>query len=157
MIIGDLKRDAQDGHALHVVLKEAIQYLQVTDFSELENGIHPLNGDLMYANVMEYTTRSESDVPFEKHDAYIDVQYIITGRETIGWASYDTHMLADEDQLKEKDYALFHQMQASMYVPLGDGRYVIMFPDDMHQPSVFEQSGLPIRKVVIKIHTDLLK
>jgi len=157
MIIGDLNRGTVDGRSLHPVLAEAVQYLQTTDFSKLDNGTHQLKGDLMFANVMAYNTRSESEVPFEKHEAYIDVQYVISGEEKIGWFSHDDAMTPDEDQLKEKDYALYHHAKASMYVPMTTGRYVILFPDDVHQPSVSESAGIPVRKVVVKIHMDLLK
>lgn len=156
MIIGDVTRKAIDGQALHPVIQEAINYLRDTDFSKLEDGHYKLKGDEMFVNIMSYPTRPMEEGRFENHHKYIDVQYLISGEEEIGWVSYDPAMTPVEDLLEEKDIAFYGDLQASMYVPLQQGRYAIFFPDDVHQPCVHAQAGLPVRKAVIKIHMNLI-
>jgi YhcH/YjgK/YiaL family protein len=113
----------------------------------------------MFMNIQEYETRSASEVHFEKHAAHIDVQYLISGEEQIGWASNNESLVPDEDMFADRDIAFFHHVQSSVSILMNAGRYVILFPDDLHRPCVHVKPSAPaaVRKAVIKIHVDLLK
>ena len=62
-----------------------------------------IDGEKVFALVQKYET-VVMDVPkFETHKKYIDVQYIVSGEEIIGWAPYGQDTTATEtyDVLKD--------------------------------------------------------
>ncbi len=156
MIVGNLRQAAKDGSGLHPVLDEAIRVLETTDFSNLSLGKHELKGNRMFMNIQEYDTKDVSEMMYEKHAAHIDVQYVISGDETIHWAASDDGRLPDDDRLESDDFALYQGLQPTGSVHMTEGTYLILFPGELHQPCVSPNPGRPVRKVVIKIRAELL-
>src|SRR5439155_23683956 len=69
---------------LHPVWKEAFEFLKSLP-AQPAKGIHPIRGEDMYVNVMEYATLPREQCHFESHRKYVDLQYTITGSEVIEW------------------------------------------------------------------------
>ena len=67
-------------------IKKAFQFIKETDFSNLDLGKHVIDGEDVFAILMEYETKPASDCKLEAHKKYMDVQYIISGSENIGYA-----------------------------------------------------------------------
>ena len=67
-------------------LSRAMEWLGQTDMAALTPGRHDIDGDEIYANVMEVTTCAPAEKQFEAHHAYLDVHYVIEGEELIGTA-----------------------------------------------------------------------
>ena len=53
----------------------------------LPAGKYPIDGDNIFALVSEYKTKSEAEGKLEAHRKYIDVQYVISGEELMGYVS----------------------------------------------------------------------
>ncbi len=88
------------------LIKRAFEYLKQTDFSQLENGKHVIEGDSLFAIMQEYDTKNDGDAKLEAHQKYIDVQYIISGEECIGIRPLiNQHPCKEYDA--ENDYALY--------------------------------------------------
>ena len=67
-------------------IQRALAFLQDTDLMALEPGSYPLEGDKMFANVMDMTTHGYEGSHPEVHKKYIDLMYWPEGGEKIGVA-----------------------------------------------------------------------
>ena len=66
--------------------QKALDYLAETDFSKLEDGRYDLDGDNLFVKLSTYTTKVANEKP-EGHKAYIDIQFLIDGKESVGVAA----------------------------------------------------------------------
>lgn len=60
--------------------------MRTTDFSKYSDGKHIIDEDLMHVIVSTYTTENGTEKLFEAHRKYIDIQFMIRGRESIYWS-----------------------------------------------------------------------
>lgn len=132
---------------------KAFEFLKNHDLNSLEIKRFDIDGDNLYATISEYVTKNEEDARFEAHRKYIDIQYVIKGKELIGLAP-----LADKlEILEEYDPARdieFFTVKSSINLKAHPGQFFIFFPDDAHCPGVKDGENSPVRKLVIKLKTD---
>ena len=126
----------------------AFKFLKEGDFEKMELGRVDLSEDGTYANIQEYTTHDS--LPFEAHRKYIDIQYIVSGKECV----YITSLENISEQIspfKEKeDYELFEKEESTAHI-LDGSNFMVFFPSDGHKPGMKVDSNEFVRKVVIKI------
>ena len=133
---------------LNPQFEKAFDYMESTDFNNLEMGKHTICGEDVFALFMEYETKDIRECRLEGHRKYIDIQYILEGKEIIGFTSlvgHAPHIPYDA----EKDIA-FYQAECSPF-KLAKGNFTILFPDDLHMPCVKVEDALKVRKLVIKV------
>ena len=136
--------------ALHPLFPEAVRFLQQTDFAALPEGRHELlDQNRLYASVQSYDTEPLESGFLEGHQIYIDIQLLLSGRETIGWAPREKQSVATPYDLP-RDIAYFHGPCQPMRLRTGD--FMIMWPSDLHLPQRhFSNEAGRVRKVVVKI------
>jgi len=83
---------------------------------------------------------------FEVHQQYIDIQYVISGADHIGWADVDENAPGNEYD-NENDYRLV-AVDAKAWFDLQPGYFAIFFPEDAHAPLAGETSMV---KAVVKV------
>lgn len=136
-------------------LQKALDYCAHTDFSSLTAGTYNLDGENMYAMIMDFTSKPLDNAHPERHEKYVDVQFWPEGEEYFGVAPYiDAGPLIRADQ--DKDIWLYESARNESFVHAVPGCYAVFFPGDLHRPGVC--AGIPghYRKVVVKINVDLL-
>jgi biofilm protein TabA len=87
----------------------------------------------------------------EFHRKYIDVQYMASGEEVIGWASVErVTITAAYDE--EKDIA-FGTAPLSEVTPLhlSAGQLVVLYPKDAHAPKLAAGKPSQVKKIVVKV------
>ncbi len=89
----------------------------------------------------------ESTAKFECHNAHIDIQVCIRGRERIGWKPRGSCIAPRGEYNTEKD-VLFYDDAPDMFFGLTDNQFAIFYPEDVHAPMIGE--GM-IKKLVIKV------
>lgn len=114
-------------------------------------GRHDIDGDAVYALVQRYPTRPEAETRLEAHRRYIDIQYLVAGREVIHWAA-----LADLAEVTRPydavtDVAFYAAVADMVPVRLRAGRFAILFPDDAHAPCCAWGDPAEVLKVVVKV------
>lgn len=134
---------------VHPRLRQAFDLLAATDFSTLPVGRHPLDGENIFVNVMEPALKTKEEAPLEVHDAYIDIQLILSpgASETFGWSERRDcrQPLGAFDPTKD---ILFYEDTPQTYFTLKYGQFVVFFPQDAHAPMVGEGT---IRKAIVKV------
>ena len=64
----------------------AFDYLRDTDFQRAATGTFEIDGQQVYAIVQDYATIDRTQGAWEAHRQYIDLQYVVSGTERIGYA-----------------------------------------------------------------------
>lgn len=153
MIVGNIK-EFPENKLLSKELLEAINYLKKTNFSKSENGRYPIkgkDGNDMYVVVTEYETKPKNEKKAEAHKRYIDVQFIISGTETIGVGFPNHKNKLIEEYNEEKDCMFYHEVQDESELVLSEGMFAVFFPTDIHRPGCQLKGKQKVRKAVVKI------
>lgn len=114
-------------------------------------GRYDLTGSNGHALVQAFTTRPATDIVFESHRQYLDVQYLVTGRETILWAPVATLRVVTQAYDPAKDCALYAPVPTATAVRLNPGQFAIFFPADGHAPGLEWDGPGDVLKVVVKV------
>ncbi|MBV9988220.1 MAG: YhcH/YjgK/YiaL family protein [Chitinophagaceae bacterium] len=148
MIVDHISRG--DHYAsLHPLFGKAFEYISKTDLGSLEVGKFDIDGDRIRGIVSdaEGKTSEESVAKFECHNAHIDIQVCIRGKETLGWKPRGSCVSPRGEYNAEKD-VLFYDDAPDMFFGLTDNQFVIFYPEDVHAPMI---GGGMIKKLVIKV------
>lgn len=146
-MILDKLQNASRYYAIHPLFEKAFQFLQQTDLTSLPLGQQAIEGRDLFAIISEGSGVSESDAKLEVHRKYIDIQYIISGTDHMGWKDLAHCNTPDDPYTEERDAAFFPDKTKNWFdVPAGS--FAIFYPDDAHAAMVTEEN---VRKVVLKI------
>ena len=132
--------------SLHPGFACAAEYAATHDLRALPVGRTDVNGDEVFIKVMEGVPGNSAKV-WEAHEKYVDVQLILSGRETMGCG-----LRGDLGELNEqKD--LYKGFPAEGFeVTLSAGEAAIFLPGEPHAPDIPpETPAEPRKKAVIKI------
>lgn len=148
MIIDSLSNSSKYA-SLNPLFAKAFAYINSVDLSSLEPGTFDIDGDSIRGIVAEKkgATVAASTAEFECHNAHIDIQVCIKGKETFGWKPRGTCILPRGEYSAERD-VLFYDDAPDMFFGLTDNQFVIFYPEDVHAPMIGD--GI-IKKLVIKV------
>lgn len=132
-------------------LSKAVEYARSIDPS-MPDGRIEIEGDNIYGLLSSYETMAESDVPFEAHRKYIDIQFLLEGRERLD-VSHDDALEVKEPYSEEGDAALYYAPDTFSSVVLEPGKFVVLFPQDKHRPACRLGGPQKARKLVVKVRT----
>lgn len=132
-------------------LARAMHYLQQTDFTTMTPGKYEVEGDNIFAIVNEFTTKPHDACEPETHRKYIDIQFMVSGKERFGWAPLlDQQALAPYSE--ENDLLLYQTENLNLnYLDLSAGMFIIFYPTDIHMPEICVHEPELVKKVVMKI------
>jgi len=150
-MIFDRIKNAQQYFSLGENIEKALTYLASTDFTALEPGKYEIDGENVFALVQEYNTRPYSAGKWESHRKYIDVQYIVSGKEKMGFTE-STKVIVMEDYNDEKDCTIYKG--EGNFIIIEEGHFAIFFPTDIHMPSMAINIPREVKKVVVKVKTE---
>ncbi len=122
--------------------------MEVIGSTFLEVGRHEFE-DGIFALVQEYTTKDKADCKMEAHKKYVDIQVILEGKETFGYAyeaSSQTEYNPDKD--------IYYLETEDRYINLVGGEFVMVWPQDFHRPKIGD--GGFVKKVVVKVPVEIL-
>jgi len=132
-------------------MHHAFEFLNREDHVKLALGKHPIAGDEVYAMVQEYRTNGSEQGKWEAHRKYLDVQYIVSGVERMGYA-YIEMMQVSSEYDEVNDYLLFTGHGNDLIMT--PGTFAIFWPQDVHRPMGSVGQPLNVRKIVVKVRVD---
>lgn len=151
MIVGELSAIDEYGYYSTDIQKGLIFIKTLSP--DIPVGTYTIN-ERSYANVMEYNTVKESNLGYEAHRKYLDIHYVLRGREIIKWKPVDG-MTTKTPYDTEKDAAFFDSQEPEKgLILLENNRYAIMFPKDGHSCQYSVGDSEIIKKIVVKIKID---
>ncbi len=152
-MILDVVSNAAKYKGLMAGLDRVFDMMANTDFGSRPDGRCEFDGDKLYYIVMSAQTRPVREGLFETHQKYIDVQYVLAGKELIGWEFEDrlkVHTPYDE----QKDACLYKAPRSLTLLGVNSGMFGVFFPSDAHMPLVHKGKAQQIKKVVFKVKVE---
>ena len=152
MIFGRLDNIDLERASLPDAVLEGLRFLSETDLASVPAGRIDIDGDRIFANVQDGLTRAKDENRPESHRRYLDIQYVVSGAETIGFAPLAKAGPVTEDFAETSDLLFYDIMNDEMPLVLSEGSYAVFYPWDVHRPGcAVSNPGEKVRKVVVKI------
>ena len=133
--------------------QKAFNFLKNTDLTRLDLKRYDIDGDRLFATVSEYISKNEETTNFEAHRNYIDIQYVISGKEVMNIAPLTSvkEVLTPYDTTKDIEFVTVTKIVNYKASP---SNFFIFFPGDAHRPGLKDGVNSPVRKVVVKLKVD---
>lgn len=133
-------------------LQKALAYIAATDFAHIENGEYEIDGRNVFARVNTYETEPKAERRSEKHNDYIDVQFVARGEEEIWFAPLEEKNVVTEDLSEENDVLFYADPQEANCVKLSAGDFAVFFPWELHRPNCqLDGKASEVQKIVVKV------
>ena len=132
------------------LLEGAFNFLETSSVETKAPGRYELDGVRLYATVVEDKTIAIETAQFEEHRRYIDVHYLVRGKEMIGSAN-PAHLKVKKPYSTEVEAALYQRPARYKQLKLKPGEFTVFFPGQAHMPGCFLDKSEVIRKVVVKV------
>ena len=132
-------------------MKKAYAFLRDNDLSALACGRHNIDGEDVFANVMEYDTVPAEEKKLEAHKRYYDVQCVACGIER-GDVAPVAGLTCAKEYDEADDYALFESPAPATSLVLHAGEIAVLPPEDAHKPGCnASDAPVHVKKVVVKV------
>ena len=101
----------------------------------------------IYINIQTCNPKPKKEQVLEKHKKYIDLQLILSGKETIGWKFFDKTFKVLKKYNIKNDIS-FYSNKPDMFINLKKNEFAVFFPEDTHAPLCCEKK---VKKCIVKI------
>ena len=126
-------------------IQKAIDWLKANDLEAMAAGTYEIEGRDIYAMIQEITTQPVEQRRAEKHDLYLDIQYIVSGIERMGYAPYTGEEEILEDP-EGKDACFYKDLKEEHFIDVTAGSYCIFFSNDIHRPGAAAGEPTAVKK-----------
>ena len=127
---------------------KAFKFLSRPDLDTLSPGRYAIDEDKVYATISLGPNKEFDKTRFESHRKYIDLQYVIKGKEKIGVASVAG---ANVTVPYSEPNDIAHYTAEGKYFIAAPGTFFLFFPVNAHRPGIKVDGYEPVKKLVIKI------
>lgn len=137
-------------------IMKGLDFLRSTDFSTLPAGKIDIDGESMFAQVLDLTTAPAEENKPESHYRYLDIQFLVSGCEKIGVVIDSGNNIPMPPPAGYKDIVFYQSVEHESFLTMEPGNFAIFFPEDIHRPACNISEPVNIRKVVVKIDVSQL-
>jgi YhcH/YjgK/YiaL family protein len=155
-MILDRLEHASSYQQLSPLVVKALDFLRRTDLSKLPAGRNEIDGDQLYAMAQRYQPRNGSDkaMTWESHRKYIDIQYVVSGRERMGCIPLSKDLKVTRPYDDAGDAALYEHAPLNLFI-VPAGYFALFSPQDVHAPGVaMDPAEGEVLKIVMKVRVD---
>ncbi len=144
-------RDIDRQMSMTPAIKKAIDFLRRPDINSLPDGRVEIDGDQVFAIIQRYDTVFADVLKFEYHKKYIDIQYVVSGEEVIGWSPADEVAVTEAYDV-DKDIC-FGMVPKDKITPvyMRAGQVAVLYPEDGHAPKLTAGAPASVLKIVVKV------
>ncbi len=118
--------------------------------NNVPDGRYEIIDNGIYAIVQSYMTDAPENKKLESHRRHIDIQYIVSGKEVIGWTPVEG-LRVMTPYSEENDVIFYHSVECISPLVLMPGMFTVFYPSDAHRPSCFVKEPEAVRKIVVKV------
>ena len=151
MISGHISLIDRDAPSLTADILAGLRFLATTDLARLPAGRTDIDGDRMFALISDYETAPKGTKRPESHRRHLDIQYVASGREMIGYAPLNRAGAVAEDLSADRDLIFYAGVDGETDLVMETGDWAVFYPTDIHRPGCRLGAAEKVRKVVIKI------
>ena len=120
-------------------IQKALLFLKNTDFNSLAVGHYPIEGDKIFAQVLDLTTQEKESILPEAHKCYLDVQYLHSGQELIGVTVDIPPKDIAIPYNPDRDILFYKNVPYETMLVMRPGNFAIFFPQDIHRPACIDR------------------
>jgi biofilm protein TabA len=133
-------------------LKDICNFINESNVFELPVGDIPILGEKLFVKVLRYTPKASSELFFETHLYYADVQIVFDGIETMQVADLNDLEVTDEFKL-EGDFVFYKGNEKISQFVVSKNKFSVFFPGEAHKPGCsYDAVGTsPVLKLVFKV------
>ncbi len=151
MIIDSLNNSAKYA-AISPRLAKAFEFLKRDGFATMKPGRYEIEGDNVFALVQTYDSKVRGpESKWEAHRKYIDVQFVASGNELLGYANLAGMKVTKEYDAKD-DYLLCEG--EGSFLIARPNTFLVFMPQDAHMPCQAIDKPERILKVVVKVKVE---
>jgi len=132
---------------LNAGFEKAFAFLSRPGLKDLPPGKYEIDGERIFAIVVNEPGRDRESSALEIHERYVDIQYVLGGTDEMGWKPRSLCAAPAGDYDPKKDAQFFND-RPDTWMPVRAGSFAVFFPQDAHTAMVSE--GI-IHKVIIKV------
>ena len=156
MIYGKLS-EIEKSYSLNENIIFALNYIKKLDLINMELGEYEIKGKDIFMIVAKIIPGNLDDKKAEQHKKYIDIQYMIKGKEKIGISYNNSNIEILKEYDETTDVTFYKKINNEEFIPLKEDMYMVLFPGEIHRPNVILENKNENKKVIIKINSELLK
>lgn len=146
-MIVDKLENSNNYYGLGEKIEKGFKYLKENNLLDIECGIYEIDGRNIFVSVEEYLGKNINDCLWEGHKKYIDIQYIIRGKEKFGYINNEElNITVNYDE--ERD--IYFGKGKGRFLSLKEGEFIIFTPSDAHMPRIKVDENI-IKKAVVKV------
>ena len=133
--------------ALHPGFAMAFEFLRKQDLASWPAGRSEVNGAQICVLISKDRGRGLNGAKLEAHRKYIDIQYVVSGNELIGWRNLATCQTTGQGYNEDKDIEFF-TARPNVWIRVPPDSLAIFFPEDAHAPLAGDGR---VHKIVLKV------
>lgn len=149
-MIYDIFENRQQYYPCHKAFPMAFEFIAEAVKRDLAPGKYEIDGSNVFAIVQEYTTKPKGE-EFEAHRQYIDIQYIVSGQESMECAELKNCQVVTPYDA-QKDCAMHICTGVSAQMEFDAGTFAVFFPRDAHKPGFMLNMPGTVKKIIVKVH-----
>lgn len=147
MVFGNIK-NREYYTCLGDAVCRCMDYAEKHDLEAMETGSHPIEGDDLFVNIVEYETTTPEERFWEAHRYYLDLHLMIHGVEQIDTGFIDSMI---QKPFVENDDFLPLEGEPNGCGILREGDFLLCYPTDAHRTAVAVHEPVKIKKAIFKI------
>lgn len=132
----------------------AFAALQQQVMVPFEKGRLEVDDDTVFLVGLEYDTHPAEGALMEAHHKYIDVMWLVSGREQIAVCPIEWLTDITQPYNAAGDALLATMPDNCMYAQMAPGRVCILFPEDAHGPGLDAERQAHVQKLIAKVRVD---
>lgn len=150
MIFDNLK-NAKKYYSYSDRVKMALEYLEknAEALITMPAGRVDIDGDNVYALVLDRPCDPDYDAYWEGHRLYLDIHYVADGEEWFGW-SHVSNMEETEYNAAVPGEHSKHKGEGVHFL-MRKGDFCLTDIEDIHAPSVYRPNAPFLRKICVKV------
>lgn len=146
-MICDQLKNCKTYETMHPSFQKAFDYLRNLTPDNLPDGRVELDGDRVFAFSSCYETLPADQRKMEAHKDYLDIQYVVSGTEAMGYAPVDGLEISEP----YTPDVMFFNTAEDVAIPVSAGSFMIFYPQDAHRPGCTWKTPSQVKKVVVKV------
>jgi YhcH/YjgK/YiaL family protein len=147
-MILDLLENAALYEGIDDSIAVGIDHLRINDYRNTAPGSYPIEGTGHVVIVQEFITRPHEETKWETHRSNIDIQYVISGAERVGFTP--SGALQEKVPYNPELDRTYYEGHGN-YFEFKEGMCAVFFPTDAHRCCGILDMPASVKKVCVKI------
>jgi len=152
-MISDKIENAEIYYGLGKCIAQGLALLKNPAVLNAAKGRHEVDGENLYFMADEYDSKPEDQGRLESHRKYLDIQYIISGREWIGCREIEG-LKTETPYDAAKDIEFYHRAEPMTHIDMEAGTFAILWPHEAHMPGRMFDKPARVKKIVVKVRVE---